>query len=225
MKRSALPQIARYLQDRHSREGVKLFLDTAVTGFSGSERLDGVVLGDGTVLPADAAVVGVGVKPAIDWLADSGIECNRGVLVNDRCQTNIPKVLAAGDVTEHEHLRYTGKRVLESVQNAIGQGRLVAAQINGADSRYEEVPWFWSEQYDCRLQMAGLPGPEDEIVSRGDPESGSFSLLAIDEGRVTGVQAINAPRDFMAGKQLIAKNEVHETTLLRNPETDLKELL
>jgi 3-phenylpropionate/trans-cinnamate dioxygenase ferredoxin reductase subunit len=225
MKRSALPGIADFLRKRHEREGVRLHLETAVTGFSGTPALEGVQLDSGETLHVDAAVVGVGVRPAIDWLAGSGIACNRGILVDERCRSNFSNVLAAGDVTEHSHVRYPGRQVLESVQNAIGQARVVAAQITGKDNCYEEVPWFWSEQYDCRLQMAGLPGPDDEIMRRGDPGSGSFSLLTIRGERLTGVQAINAARDFMAGKQLIARNEKLDVTRLGDDQTELKELL
>jgi 3-phenylpropionate/trans-cinnamate dioxygenase ferredoxin reductase subunit len=225
MKRSALPGIAAFLRKRHESEGVRLHLETAVTGFSGTPALEGVQLDSGETLHVDAAVVGVGVRPAIDWLAGSGIACNRGILVDERCRSNFSNVLAAGDVTEHSHVRYPGRQVLESVQNAIGQARVVAAQITGKDKFYEEVPWFWSEQYDCRLQMAGLPGPDDEILRRGDPGSGSFSLLTISGKRLTGVQAINAARDFMAGKQLIARNEELDVARLGDNETELKELL
>ncbi len=225
MKRSALPEIARFLQQRHEREGVAVLLDTMVSGFGGEHALAAVHLQAQNSLDADVAVVGIGVKPAIGWLASCAVACGRGVLVDERCRTNIENVYAAGDCTEHVHVNYAGTRVLESVQNAIGQGRIVAAQITGTDKQYDEVPWFWSEQYDCRLQMAGLPGVDDEIVQRGDSRSGSFSLFSLSDGRPTGVQAINAAKDFMAGKLLIAKNANVDAARLARTEVDLKELL
>ena len=225
MKRSALADIASYLQQRHEREGVDVRLNTAVTGFEGDSCLESVMLEDGTWVECDTAVIGIGVRPAVSWLDDSPVACRRGVLVDERCRTNVENVFAAGDCTEHRHVNYPDRQVLESVQNAIGQGRIVAAQITGTDKSYDEVPWFWSEQYDCRLQMAGLPGSEDLVVRRGEPDTDHFSLFTLDGGTVSGVQAINAPKDFMAGKMMIGKRTVVDPSALADTTIDVKELM
>jgi 3-phenylpropionate/trans-cinnamate dioxygenase ferredoxin reductase subunit len=225
MKRSALPEVAAWLQRRHEAEGVDIRLGSGVAAFEGDGSLEAVVLTDGTRVACDTAVVGVGVRPAVGWLESSGIDCARGVLSDERCRTSVENVYAAGDCSEHRHATLPGRRVLESVQNAIGQGRIVAAQITGQDKVYDEVPWFWSEQYDCRLQMAGLPGEGDRTVLRGPAAEGSFSAFTLADGRVTGVQAINAPKDFMAGKMMIARNTVVDAEALANSENELKELM
>lgn len=225
MRRSARPEIAEFLERRHRDEGVTFHLGTGITGFTGSDRIEGVTLEGGDTFAADLVLVGIGVVPNVQWLEGSGIACGRGVLVDPRCRTSVETVFAAGDVAEQRSPRYAGGAILESVQNAVGQGRVVADNILGNEREYDETPWFWSEQYDCKLQMAGLPSDDEDFVIRGSIAASSFSLFGLAEGRVSSVQCINAPMEFMVSRQLITSGAEVDATRLADTETNLKELL
>lgn len=224
MQRSALPPIADFLLTRHRDQGVEFHLGRLMTEIHGGRQVQAVSLDDGTLIEADAVLKGLGVRPEVRWLEGSGVDTDRGVLVDDQCRTSREHVFAAGDCAETRHARYGEPLVLESVQNAVSQGKICAAAILGQDPRYDEVPWFWSEQHDCRLQMAGLPGENDELVLR---ESGpnSLTVLSLGEDRLNAVQAINAPKDYMAARKLIGAGPDVDLDRLRDPDTDLKELL
>jgi 3-phenylpropionate/trans-cinnamate dioxygenase ferredoxin reductase subunit len=225
MKRSALPEIAEYLHQRHEQEGVTFHLNRKVAGLQGASRVDSVELEDGELVPADLVMVGVGVRPDLQCIEGSGIASNRGILVDGSCRTNVANVFAAGDVAEMEHPLLEGWHVLESVQNAVSQGKVAAAAILGQEASYTDVPWFWSEQYDCRLQMAGIPRGGDQQVRRENEETGGFSLFTLAEGHLNAVQSINSPRDYMVGRQLIAHRSGVSPHILSDPAYNLKELL
>lgn len=225
MKRSALPGIAAYLREFHANQGVRFLLGTGVKQLHGQGRADSVELSDGTRVAVDLVMIGVGVRPEISWLAGSGVATGRGVIVDATCRSNFDNIYAAGDVAELEHPLLEGRHVLESVQNAVSQGKLVAANLLGGNETYEETPWFWSEQYDRRLQMAGIPRATDTIVRREHPETGGFSYFALQENRLHAVQSINAPRDYMVGRQLIGKRMPVDAAVLQNHSNNLKDLL
>jgi len=148
----------------------------------------------------------------------------RGVLVDAQCRTSAEGVYAAGDCTETAHPYYPEPVVLESVQNAVSQGKLCAANLLGEQARYEEPPWFWSEQYDCRLQMAGLPGKDDELVQR-DNGPNSMTVLSMNGNQLRAIQCINAPRDYMAARKLIAAGTAIDPARAQDINTELKDLL
>jgi len=224
MKRAALKPVADLLLQRHVAEGVQFRLRRKLTEILGRAHIDAVVLDDGELISADVLLKGLGVKPDLHWLADSGVETARGVIVDEGGRTNVENVFAAGDVCESLHPLYPGRHVIESVQNAVTQGKLVAANILGGEQRYTEVPWFWSEQYDWRFQMAGLQQPGDELVIRfSDPHS--VSVLSLGEDRLHAVQCVNQPRDYMAGRKLVAKGDQVDMERLRDPKTELKALI
>lgn len=224
MKRSALPVIAAHLQARHQAEGVRVHLGRLMTEIHGGDRVRAVSLDDGTLIEADLVLKGLGVRPELRWLKDSGVETALGVRVDSHCRTNLPDVYAAGDVAEYHHPLLAGAMVLESVQNAVSQGKVVADNILGKATEYTEVPWFWSEQYDCRFQMAGLPRAGDELVIRQSSPN-SVSVLSLGNDRLHAIQCINAPRDYMAARKLIAEGSNVDMDRLRLPTTELKELL
>lgn len=224
MQRAALPPVADFLLERQRRAGVEFRLGRTLTEILGRRCVTHVVLDDGDLLPCDTLVKGIGVRPDLRWLDGSGVETARGVLVDPHCRTNVEGVFAAGDAAEGRHALLPGTMVLESVQNAISQGKVVAANILGQPSTYSEVPWFWSEQFDCRFQMAGLPQAGDELVIRRSGPS-SISVLALGADRLNAIQCVNAPRDYMAGRKLIARASEVPLDGLRNPETELRELL
>ena len=224
MKRSALPPIATFLEKKHRDEGVNFHFGRLMTEIHGGRKVQGVSLDDGTLINAQAVLKGLGVQPDIGWLEGSGIETARGVLVDQTCRTSDPNVFAAGDCAETRHPYYAEAVVLESVQNAVSQGKLCAGTILGQDVGYHEPPWFWSEQYDCRLQMAGLPGEDDELVIR-DNGPNSLTVLSLAKDRLSAIQCINAPKDYMAARKLIAAGPNVDRPRLEDPTTDLKDLL
>jgi len=224
MQRSALAPIADFLEARHRREGVSFQFERLMTEIHGGRKVQAVSLDDGTLLDADVILKGLGVQPEVAWLENSGIAVDRGVLVDDRCQTSLPQVFAAGDCAQTQHPLYAQPVVLESVQNAVSQGKLCAAAILDQAASYQEPPWFWSEQYDCRLQMAGLPQPGDELVLR-DNGPNSLTVLSLGQDRLNAIQCINTPRDYMAGRKLIAAGSQADRERLADTTTELKDLL
>lgn len=224
MRRSALPPVADFLLERQRREGVEFRLGRKLTEILGHEHVQAVVLDDGELIEADVLLKGIGVRPDLRWLEGSGLETGRGLRVDSHCRTSAPDVYAAGDLCESRHALYPGWLVLESVQNAVSQGKIAAGNILGNDVQYEEVPWFWSEQFDCRFQMAGIPQSGDELVIR-ESDPNSVSVLSLGADRLHAIQCVNAPRDYMAGRKLIALQGQVPHDRLRDPKTQLKELL
>jgi len=225
MKRSAVPGIAAYLREYHEQQGVRILLGVGVKQIHGNGSVESVELSSGEMVPADVVMIGVGVRPDIAWLAGSNVATHRGVKVDEHCRSNVEKIYAAGDVAELQHPLLEGWQVLESVQNAVSQGKVVAANLLGGSQSYTETPWFWSEQYDRRLQMAGIPRSEDKLVRREHPETGGFSYFAIQDARLHAVQSINAPRDYMVGRQLIGNRTAVDENVLADHSKNLKELL
>lgn len=224
MKRSALTPIADFLLARHREEGVEVHLERQISALHGNGRVDGVTLDDGSRIEADLVLIGIGVSPAIEWLEGSGLDLARGIRVDNCCRTSIEDVLAAGDCAESAHPHHPHPLVLESVQNAVAQGKVAAGAILGETEGYTEVPWFWSEQFACRFQMAGIPQEGDEVVVR-DAEAGSASVLSLGPDRINAVQGVNAPRDFMGARKLIALGPDVDIGRLRDPAIDLRSLL
>jgi 3-phenylpropionate/trans-cinnamate dioxygenase ferredoxin reductase subunit len=201
MKRSAVPGIASYLREYHEEQGVRFKLGVGVKQVAGTDTVHSVELDNGDSIPVDRVMIGVGVRPDIAWLAGSGVDINRGVKVDAHCRSNIENVYAAGDVAELSH------------------------PLLGGDEVYTETPWFWSEQYDRRLQMAGIPRPGDVQVRREHPDTGGFSYFSVCGEVLHAVQSINAPRDYMVGRQLIGKQTPISENALADHDNNLKELL
>jgi 3-phenylpropionate/trans-cinnamate dioxygenase ferredoxin reductase subunit len=186
----------------------------------------GVELGDGTVLPADLVLVGVGLVPNVGPLAAAGIRCNNGVDVDDAGQTSAPEVYAVGDCANRVHTYSNGARVrMESVPNAVDQGKAVALRIAGLPNPVEPVPWFWSHQFDAKLQTVGLFNSHDDFVVRGDPASGSFSVVYRRGGEVIAIDSINRVRDFAQGKAVVAAHIGASRKALEDVDRPLKSLL
>ena len=203
MARAVSPVVSEFYERVHSQAGVRLHLRTEVEGFEGVDRIDAVRAG-GTRHRADFALVGVGVVPNVELAQGAGLACNDGIIVDNFAQTADPAVFAAGDCTRH--VGYDGHPVrLESVQNAIDQAKHAALAMVGKLTAYREVPWFWSDQYDLKLQIAGLAWPEDETVLRGDPDARKFAIFHLRDGCVAAVEAVNAAPEYLVGRRLIAE--------------------
>lgn len=225
MSRVVSEQVSEFYQKEHADHGVKLLLSTDIKGFAGDGNVHAVDLADGTQIPADLVVVGIGVVPNTELATNAGLEVSNGILVNDRCNTSDPDIYAVGDCTCHPN-DVLGRQVrLESVHNALEQAKTAAANICGEEQRYAQVPWFWSDQYDLKLQIAGLSHDYDQTIIRGDPASRSFSCVYLNDGRLIAVDAINRPKDFMQSKKLIADHAIIRPALLADSEVELKDMV
>lgn len=224
MTRVVSPHVSDYFQLRHTTHGVRLLLSTGLAGFEGRRRLKRVLTDDGQSIAADFAVVGVGILPNTELAADAGLDVDDGIVVDDHCRTSDPDIYAIGDCTRHPNAIYGRDLRLESVHNALEQAKTAAGNICGTDSAYSQVPWFWSDQYDIKLQIAGLSDGYDDVVVRGDPSAGSFACLYLREGVLIAVDAINSPREFMQSKALIEKHARIDAGKLADSGLMLKDL-
>jgi len=202
MIRAVTPPMSAFYERAHRSAGVKFLLNATAQAFEGSSAVTGVVTNAGTV-PADVALVGVGVVPNQEIARDAGLACDNGIVVDEFAVTSDPDIFAAGDCTNHP--AFAGGRVrLESVQNAIDQAKHAALGMVGRPSAYSEVPWFWSDQYDLKLQIAGLARPDDVVVMRGDPATRKFAAFHLRDGILAAVEAVNAAPEYIVGRRLIA---------------------
>jgi len=224
MSRVVSPQISEFYQKEHSAHGVKLMLSTGISGFSGDAQVAAVDLANGDQVAADLVVIGIGVVPNTELASEAGLDVDNGIVVDDHCQTSDADIFAVGDCTHHPN-DILGIRVrLESVHNALEQAKTAASNICGDESCYAQVPWFWSDQYDLKLQIAGLSQGYDRAIVRGNPDSRSFSCLYLRDGQLIAVDAVNSPKDFMQSKALIAGHAVIDPDLLENAENELKNM-
>ncbi len=222
MSRVVSEEVSKFFQKEHTEHGVKLLLSTGIKDFSGDGNVHAVDLSDGTRIAADLVVIGIGVVPNTDLAADAGLEVSNGIVVDDHCRTSDPDIYAVGDCTYHPNDVLGCQVRLESVHNALEQAKTAATNICGEDQVYAQVPWFWSDQYDLKLQIAGLSQNYDQTIIRGDPDDRSFSCLYLNSGRLIAVDAINKPRDFMQSKKLIADHAVIDASLLADSTVELK---
>jgi len=204
MCRVVSPVVSQFFQAEHTAHGVHLLLSTELEAFEGDSRINAVRTNAGRSIPADLVIAGIGIVPNTELAASAGLEVDNGIVVDARCRTADPDIYAVGDCTSHPNSIY-GRRIrLESVHNALEQAKTAAANICGETVEYAQVPWFWSDQYDLKLQIAGLSEGYDEVVTRGEPATRSFSCLYLRNGALIACDAINAPRDFVQSKALIA---------------------
>jgi 3-phenylpropionate/trans-cinnamate dioxygenase ferredoxin reductase subunit len=202
MLRAASPQLSAFYEREHRAHGVKFQFGAMAQGFEGTDRVTAVTTNSGRV-PADFVLVGIGILPNCELAADAGLACDNGIVVDEFAATSDPDIFAAGDCTCHPG--FAGERVrLESVQNAIDQAKHAALAMLGQPAVYREVPWFWSDQYDLKLQIAGLSHPGDATVQRGDAQTRKFSVFHLRDGIVAAVEAVNAAPDYIIGRKLIA---------------------
>ncbi|MBV2205688.1 MAG: FAD-dependent oxidoreductase [Pseudomonas sp.] len=220
-------QPARYLERLHRELGVEVRLNTSVQGLQGMGRVEAAQLSDGSVLPVDAVVVGIGVLPNAELAAQAGLAVDDGILVDGHGRTSVPEIYAAGDVSRHPNPFCGHYLRLETWENAQNQGIHVAnAMLGLTQSEYAEVPWVWSDQYDCNIQSMGFPPAADDLrVLRGSPESGSFTLAYLRGGRLWGAVAINQGRELKAMRKLMQAGVAVTPELLQLPVPAMMKLL
>ena len=202
LARSSAPFVSDFFLALHKAQGVDIRLGTQVSALAGEGRVAGVTTTDGRTFPADLVVVGVGIIPNSELAQEAGIACDRGIVVDDCSRTSDPAVVAAGDCTARRMPDGALLR-LESVQNAIEQGKSAAAALLDRARPFVAAPWFWSDQYDVRLQMAGLSAGHDRIVVRGAPETRKFSVFYFRADRLIAVDSINRAPDHIAARKLL----------------------
>jgi len=220
MARAVSEPISAWYADLHARHGVRVLLETGVTGFLGEAgRVSGVATSAGPVA-ADLVVVGVGVIPDDDLARAAGLDCDRGVIVDACSVTSDPAIVALGDCTARR-LPDGSLRRLESVQNAVEQAKSGAAWLMGKERPFTATPWFWSDQYDVKLQMAGLSAGHDRSVVRGALDEAAFSIFYWRAGRLVACDSINRPQDHMAARKLLDKGVSPTPEEIADPAFDL----
>ena len=214
--------VSAHYEAMHRAHGVDLRTGQEVAGFEGEGGVVvGVSLASGETIPADVVVLGIGVVPNEELAAAAGLETAGGIVVDEHCATADPAVFAIGDCTSHPSVY--GRRVrLESVHNALEQAKTAAASICGAPKPYAQVPWFWSDQYDVKLQTVGLMQGHTEAVVRGEPAAGAFAVFYLAGDELLAVDAVNEPVAFMAAKKLVARR--FDAAQLGDPGTSLRDL-
>ncbi len=225
LARVAGEPLSRFFEGEHRAHGVDVRLGVAVECIEGAGKVSGVRLATGEVIPAQMVIVGIGIIPAVEPLIAAGAEGGNGVAVDHQCRTSLPDVFAIGDCALHANRFADDMPIrLESVQNANDQATLVAKTIMGQDLSYDAVPWFWSNQYDLKLQTVGLSTGHDAAILRGDPATRSFSVIYLKEGRVIALDCVNATKDYVQGRKLVVERMSPDPAQLADTTVPLKEI-
>ncbi len=225
LARVAGPQLSTFYEGEHRAHGVDLRLETGVEAILGTDRVSGVRLSDGSEVACELVIVGIGIIPAVGPLLAAGAAGGNGVDVDEFCRTSLPHVYAIGDCAAHANQFADGAVMrLESVQNANDQARTAVGAILGDPQPYKSTPWFWSNQYDLKLQTVGLSGGHDQTVLRGDPAERSFSVLYLKAGKLIAVDAVNAMKDYVQARKLVEEGAVIAAEDLADVSRPLKEL-
>ena len=226
LARVAGEDLSAFYEAEHRAHGVDLRTGTAVVALEGTRKVSGVRLETGELVPADMVIVGIGIIPAVGVLITAGAAGGNGVDVDEQCRTSLPHVYAIGDCAAHAN-QFAGGAVirLESVQNANDQATIAAKTICGEDVTYHATPWFWSNQYDLKLQTVGLSTGHDATVLRGDPANRSFAVIYLKHGKVIALDCVNAVRDYAQGRKLVEAGAVIAAEDLADTQRPLKDML
>jgi len=207
LQRVTAPELSEFYTRIHTEEGVEIHTGISVSRIAGKNHTEKVICADGTEFPADLVIVGVGILPNTELADKAGIDVENGIIVDEFCRTNDPNIVAAGDCTNHFNKIFNRRIRLESVPNASEQGKSAAASICDASKEYKNLPWFWSDQYDLKLQIAGLSQGYDQVIIRGDKlTSRSFAAFYFKDKKLISADCVNRPQEFMLSKKIIAGN-------------------
>jgi 3-phenylpropionate/trans-cinnamate dioxygenase ferredoxin reductase component len=225
MSRVVAPVISEFFRELHQSNGVKILCGASVSEIAGAGgKVQKVLLGDGAALPADLVFVGIGVAPNAELARDAGLATANGIAANEYLETSDADVFAIGDCAEHPCVFANARVRLESVQNAADQAQSVATTIAGHRSPYRALPWFWTDQFDVKLQMAGISHGHDRIVTRGNAESRKLSVFYFKAERLVAIDSINRPVDHIIGRKLIAAGTAVTPEQAADESVDLKKL-
>jgi 3-phenylpropionate/trans-cinnamate dioxygenase ferredoxin reductase component len=226
MSRVTCPELSRFYEAEHARHGVRIRCHETVRalhGDAGSGRVSSVLTEEGGEYPADVVIIGVGVAPADELAKAAGLECENGVVTDVHCRTSNESIYAAGDCASHLNRQYGRHLRLESVDNAFEQGGTVALNLLGTATPHDKVPWFWSDQFDLKLVIVGVSHGYDTVILRGAPASRSFSACYLRGGELIAIDTVNAPKDQMAARKLIAAHVRPSADRLADPAIALKD--
>jgi 3-phenylpropionate/trans-cinnamate dioxygenase ferredoxin reductase subunit len=228
LARVTAPEISAFYERIHRAAGVDIRTGVEVTGFEfdlSKDVVSAVVCGDGTRVPADVVIAGIGLIPNTELAQSAGLAVENGIIVDEYARTSDPDIYSAGDCTNHPSVLY-GRRVrLESVPNAVEQARTAAAGLSGKQRPHNAVPWFWSDQYHLKLQMAGLSQGHDQLVVRGSTGNETFAAFYLRQGKIISADTVNRPQEFMIAKRLVAEAAAIDPNLLADESMPLKTLL
>lgn len=225
LARVTSPVISEFYETQHRAEGVDIRCGAQLAALhADAGKVTEAELADGTKIPADIVLIGIGILPNVELAEEAGIACSNGILVDEDARTNDPRVFAAGDCAARPLVHYGRRERLESVHNAIEQGKLAAAAIVGKDRPKEDCPWFWSDQYDLKLQIAGLNQGYDDVVVRGDPAEKKFAAFYFKSGKLIAVDAVNSAPEFIVAKKLIIAGASIAPDIFVNTSTSMKEI-
>lgn len=225
LARVTSPVISSFYEALHMEKGVDVRCSARLAKLKGKDgKLTHAVLASGEEIEADMVLAGIGIVPNVELAVDAGLPCRNGIIVNEDAQTSDPRIFAAGDCTVRPLAHYARTGRLESVHNAIEQGKLAAAAIMDKPRPAIDCPWFWSDQYDIKLQIAGLSEGHDEVVVRGDIDAKKFAAFYKKNGRLIAVDAINSPPEFIASKRLIMSGASVASETLKDTSISMKEI-
>ncbi len=223
LQRVTAPELSNFYKRIHLEEGVKIFEETVATEFKSIDEKINVLTSCGKSFMGDMVIVGIGVIPNVELANSAGLKVENGVEVNEFCQTSDSEIYAIGDVSWHYNKLYDRSLRLESVPNATEQAKIAALHINKKPKAYNSLPWFWSDQYNLKLQIAGLSNGYNDIVIRGDiNKSRSFSAFYFKDNKLLAVDAVNSPREFMFTKMVLTKEQKLNKEILSDISLDLK---
>ena len=222
LERVTTEEMSAFYHQLHTDEGVNILTSTQAKAFKGSETVESVACGDHEI-PADLVIVGIGILPNTEMAEAAGLETNNGLVVDEHCRTSNEHIFAAGDCTNHPNPILNRRLRLESVPNAMEQGRVAASNMLGGSKSYASMPWFWSDQYEHKLQMVGFSKDSDQSIVRGDMESKSFTVFYLKDDSIIAADSVNNPKEFMASKQLVGKKASIEA--LADTSIELKTLV
>jgi 3-phenylpropionate/trans-cinnamate dioxygenase ferredoxin reductase subunit len=220
------PILSKFYDKAHTEAGVKIETDVTVAAFEGANgKIERIECSNGKKFDADFVIVGVGIIPNVELAEDAGLKIDNGISVDECCRTEDPDIYAIGDCTNHPNAILGTRLRLESVHNALEQGKTAAASICGKDKPYAQVPWFWSDQYDLKLQIVGLSGGYDEVVVRGDPENDrSFAVFYLKDGVMIASDAVNRAPEHMMSRRLIAAKAKIPAAKLADESISMKDM-
>lgn len=225
MNRTVDPQISDYYLNLHQKNGVTFKFNTSLKEIIGTNNPEKVVCSDGSEVAADMVVIGAGIMPNVELAENAGLSCDNGIVVNEFGKTDHADIYACGDCTNHPNKLLNKKIRLESVHNAMEQSKTVASSIINQSIAYNQIPWFWSDQYDHKLQIVGLSGDHDKVIMRGDMSEAKFMLFYTKDEKLIAVDAVNNSKEFLICKKLVANKVTIKPDEISNPATNLNDLI